>query len=347
MKINSSLNRIAEFFLIISATWFLSACNSAMFDSSVDENGKKVAVDNQPATKVKKKKVKKVATPKVTTDAALETEDAETQAKSEEVAKVFSQELQAGQVKPYIPDPSDKVGNAGSTGTLLPTVKALEGKENNSPLAKITVQDVINGNVDLDKINNTENKDVVQTTTSVQENLPEPYIPNEVPPSPQDLQPIAKVGESIEVLNTNNENNVAALSSAAKCESDEAANASQVAFELATQQAARLKHEEGPIYIAPTIVSDSLSDCVTDVSGAINQSLKSNGLKTVVGSSVRVAQNSGSAAVIPPLIRACKQTGIPLLNVSVIRHIGQKTVITIRNIRVKDGITLVQNTTQL
>lgn len=344
MKIKSKTNRIAKFFLILSATWLLSACNSAMFDSSVDANGKKVVVEKQPTTIVKKKKVKKPTAPK--TETALETDDAETLAKSEEVAKAFSQELQAGQIKPYIPDPSDKVGNADNVGTLLPTVKALEGKENTSPLSKITVQDVIKGNVSLNNINGSENKDTAQAGTEVQQNLPQPYIPDEAT-SPQDLQPIAQVGESIEVLNTNNENNVAALSATAKCESEASENASQVAFELASQQAARLKNEEGPIYVAPTIVSDSLTDCVTDVSGAINQSLKSNGLKTVVGSGVHVAQNSGSAAVIPPLIRACKQTGIPLLNVSVIRHIGQKTVITIRNIRVKDGITLVQNTTQL
>ena len=344
MKINSKTNRIAEFFLILSATWLLSACNSAMFDSSVDANGKKVVVEQQTTTKIKKKKVKKPTAQK--TEAALETEDAETLAKGEEVAKAFSEELQAGQVKPYIPDPSDKVGNADNVGTLLPTVKALEGKENTSPLSKITVQDVIKGNVSLNNINGSENSDIDPTNADSKLNLPKPYIPDEAA-SPQDLKPISQVGETIEVLNTNNESNVAALSSTAKCQSEAAESASQVAFELASKQAERLKNEEGPIYIAPTIVSDSLTDCVTDVSGAINQSLKSNGLKTVVGSGVNVAQNSGSAAVIPPLIRACKQTGIPLLNVSVIRHIGQKTVITIRNIRVKDGITLVQNTTQL
>lgn len=314
-----------------------------MFDSSVDANGKKVIVQQQPTAKVIKRKPKKITAAK--TETALETEDTDTQAKSEEVAKAFSQELQAGQVKPYIPDPSDKVGNADNVGTLLPTVKALEGKENTSPLSKITVQDVIKGNVSLDNIEGKEEQNAAQTSAESQVNLPQPYLPVEA--SPQDLQPIAQVGETIEVLNTDNENNVAALSATAKCDSESASNATQVAYDLATSQAERLKNEEGPIYIAPTIVSDSVSDCVTDVSGAINQSLKSNGLKTVVGSRVHVAQNSGSAAVIPPLIRACKQTGIPLLNVSVIRHIGQKTVITIRNIRVKDGITLVQNTTQL
>ena len=60
-----------------------------------------------------------------------------------------------------------------------------------------------------------------------------------------------------------------------------------------------------------------------------------------------VSQNTGSSALIPALVRACRQKGIRLLNVSIVRHIGHKTVITIRNIRVKDGITLVQNTTQI
>lgn len=228
MKINSKTNRIAEFFLILSATWLLSACNSAMFDSSVDANGKKVVVEQQ-TPKVTKKKVKKPTAPK--TEAALETEDADTLAKSEEVAKVFSEELQAGQVKPYIPDPSDKVGSADNVGTLLPTVKALEGKENTSPLSKITVQDVINGNVSLNNINGSENSDAVQTDADNKQNLPKPYIPEEAA-SPQDLKPIAQVGESIEVLNTNNENNVAALSSTAKCQSEAAESASQVAFTI-------------------------------------------------------------------------------------------------------------------
>ena len=341
MKTNSSL--IAKFFIAITAGWLLSACSSSMFDSSVDANGKKVIVQQQPTAKVKKRKPKKITAAKPET--ALDTEDADNVAKSEEVAKAFSQELQAGQVKPYIPDPSDNVGNAENVGTLLPTVKALEGKENSSPLSKITVQDVIKGNVSLNNIDEKDEKSADKATAESQVNLPQPYLPAQT--SPQDLQPIAQVGETIEVLNTDNDNNVAALSATAKCDSEAASNATQVAYDLASSQADRLKNEDGPIYIAPTIVSDSVSDCVTDVSGAINQSLKSNGLKTVVGTRVHVAQNTGSATVIPPLIRACKQTGIPLLNVSVIRHIGQKTVITIRNIRVKDGITLVQNTTQL
>ncbi len=344
MKKHSSITRIAQLFLVISSAWMISACSTNMFDSSVDSNGKKVIADKPASQKVKRKKVKKAP---VKTATALEEQDAEAQEKSEEVAKAFSNEIQSGQIKPYIPDPSDKVGNAENVGTLLPTVKALEGKENNSPLSKITVQDVIKGNVSLNNINNSNSE---ANTAQVAQNdeqsaLPQPYIPDVE--SPQDLKPIAQVGDSIEVLNTNNEENVAALASAAKCNSESSENATQVAYELATSQATRLKNEEGPIYIAPTIVSDSVSDCVTDVSGAINKSLKQNGLKTVVGGGVNVAQNSGSSAVIPPLIRACKQTGIPLLNVSVIRQIGQKTVITIRNIRVKDGITLVQNTTQL
>ena len=87
---------------------------------------------------------------------------------------------------------------------------------------------------------------------------------------------------------------------------------------------------------------------VSDISPVIDRAFSQNGILTVEGAGVNVsAQNAGSATLIPSLIKACKQSGIPLLNVSVVRSIGVKTVITIRNIRVKDGITLAQNTTQL
>ena len=124
--------------------------------------------------------------------------------------------------------------------------------------------------------------------------------------------------------------------------------AEEVAYKIAVSQAPRLKNETGPVYIARTVVPDEYTGCVSDISPVIDRAFSQNGILTVEGAGVNVsAQNAGSATLIPSLIKACKQSGIPLLNVSVVRSIGVKTVITIRNIRVKDGITLAQNTTQL
>ena len=96
------------------------------------------------------------------------------------------------------------------------------------------------------------------------------------------------------------------------------------------------------------MIPSDMSDCVKDVSSAISVAFRAQGLEVVQATNVEVAQNQGSSTVIPSLVRACKSSGIPLLNVSVLRVIGgEKHAITIRNIRVKDGITLVQNTNSL
>lgn len=256
--------------------------------------------------------------------------------------------MQAGVVKPYVPDG----GKDQAEGSLLPVLNDLKEKENSSPLASVSVKDVVQGNVDLNNLNQDQN---ATTNVETQSKVPQSFVPEEN--TPQDLTKLEKEdnatavnSQEVEIANSNEESTLESLQSApvnSKCGTANTSNAAQIAYKIAVGQAQRLKNEQGPVYIAPTVVPDSVSDCIGDLSGAIRQALNSAGIETVVGAGVDVSQNAGSSAVIPSLVRACRQSGIPILNVSVIRHIGPKTVINIRNMRAKDGITLVQNTSQL
>ena len=344
MKSNSNLLKLITISAAISCTSLLSGCSSDLFDSSVGPDGKK-NIDVQTTNVQTKKTVKrKPQKPAVQQPQALE--ESENSDISENVARSFNEDVKAGVVKPYVPEAQE------NTGTLLPTIESLKGKTNDNPLAKITVDDVLSGNVSLNNINNTnpENSSTQESGSNVQVSLPAAFEPRD---TPQNLKPISEVASvaapQVEVVDSlDNQSIKNSLGSATRCSNDESSEkAQQTTYNLAGQQASRLKNESGPVYIAPTVITGSVSSCIRDLSPVINQAFKQNGVQTVVGTGVDVSQNSGSSTVIPSLIRACKQNGIPLLNVSVVRTIGQKTVITIRNIRVKDGITLVQNTTQL
>lgn len=338
MKKNSSLLVTLFAGSLFFASQILVGCSSNIFDSSVGPDGKTTLVNN--TNKVTKKKT---VPQKNTTVKRNQAPTVNEKQKSQQVAQAFDTELKAGVVKPYVPE------NNQQAGTILPTIDVLKGKEINSPLAKVSVQDVVNGNVDL---NNLQNNQQVALTNNDQTDLPEPFEPEDTPQNLSPLQSAEQNTQNLEeqtiaIINSSNEQNVADLGVDAKCGTANASHAAEVAYNTAAKQANRLANEVGPIYIAPTVIPDSVSDCVKDVSPAIKQALSQGNIQTVIGSGVNVQQNSGSSTVIPALIRACKRTGIPLLNVSVVRHIGTNTVITIRNIRVKDGITLVQNTTPL
>ncbi|MBQ8024160.1 MAG: hypothetical protein IJ254_07850 [Succinivibrio sp.] len=324
----------------------LTACNTYYFDSSVGPDGQTVKTEQvKTHKKSANKNNKKTVTNKKKTQSTVKPED---KAKSDLVAKAFNQEMQAGVVKPYVPE-----GSAAQTeGSLLPVLNELKDKENSSPLASVSVKDVVQGNVDLNKLNQDQNSNNnVETQTKV----PQAFVPEEN--TPQDLNKLEKDenantdnSQEVEIANSNEESTLESLQSApssSKCGTANTSNAAQIAYKIALGQAQRLKNEQGPVYIAPTVVPDSSSDCIGDLSGAIRQALNSAGIETVTGAGVDVSQNSGSSTVIPSLVRACRQSGVPILNVSVIRHIGPKTVINIRNMRAKDGITLVQNTSQL
>lgn len=335
--------------LSISALFLaLTGCNSNFFDSSVGPDGAPVVQTQQPK-KVKTVKRKRTVKKKPAVQTAKETKAAE------QVAKAYKEELKAGEIKPYIPEESDLQNQS----LILPTIDGIQEKsERSTALNKVGLSQVVNGKVDLNKLQAQEQEDT-QEDNSQDNTLQE--VKTQITTSDttvasdtttESLQESEDTEEEPETLVLNNDAqsliDQEKIDLKAKCGKLNTANIKQVVYKLAYEQANRLKNDKGPIYIAPTVIPSDMSDCVKDVSSAISVAFRAQGLEVVQATNVEVAQNQGSSTVIPSLVRACKSSGIPLLNVSVLRVIGgEKHAITIRNIRVKDGITLVQNTNSL
>ena len=336
--------------LSISALFLaLTGCNSNFFDSSVGPDGAPVVQTQQPK-KVKTVKRKRTVKKKPAVQTAKETKAAE------QVAKAYKEELKAGEIKPYIPEESDLQNQS----LILPTIDGIQEKsERSTALNKVGLSQVVNGKVDLNKLQAQEKEEETQEDDNEDNTLQEvtPQITTSDTTVASDnttdtLQDSEDTEEEPETLVLNNDAqsliDQEKIDLKAKCGKLNTANIKQVVYKLAYEQANRLKNDKGPIYIAPTVIPSDMSDCVKDVSSAISVAFRAQGLEVVQATNVEVAQNQGSSTVIPSLVRACKSSGIPLLNVSVLRVIGgEKHAITIRNIRVKDGITLVQNTNSL
>lgn len=314
----------------------LTACNNYYFDSSIPPEEQQAIVENIESKQNIKTVKKSKKTAKKTTAKATETSS-----------------VQAGVIKPYVADEPVKTD---TQGTLLPTIEGLKSKENKSSLSNVTIKDVVNGNVNLNELNRQDSasNQNSNSTLKLPENSAFTLDDNASDNSLNHMQNLKDTNaetqpDEIEILNTQ-DNALSSLSVSSKnkkCGSINTADASATAYEIVKAQALRLHNETGPIYIAPTVIPDDLTDCLTDLSGSIRQALAQSGIQTVSSKGIAVSQNSGSSSMIPSLVRACRQAGIPLINVSVIRHIGPNIVINIRNMRAKDGITLVQNTTQL
>lgn len=335
--------------LSISALFLaLTGCNSNFFDSSVGPDGAPVVQTQQPK-KVKTVKRKRSVKKKPAVQTAKETKAAE------QVAKAYKEELKAGEIKPYIPEESDLQNQS----LILPTIDGIQEKsERSTALNKVGLSQVVNGKVDLNKLQAQEQEDTQEDNSqdnTLQEVKPQITTSDTTVASDtttESLQESEDTEEEPETLVLNNDAqsliDQEKIDLKAKCGKLNTANIKQVVYKLAYEQANRLKNDKGPIYIAPTVIPSDMSDCVKDVSSAISVAFRAQGLEVVQATNVEVAQNQGSSTVIPSLVRACKSSGIPLLNVSVLRVIGgEKHAITIRNIRVKDGITLVQNTNSL
>lgn len=335
--------------LSISALFLaLTGCNSNFFDSSVGPDGAPVVQTQQPK-KVKTVKRKRTVKKKPAVQTAKETKAAE------QVAKAYKEELKAGEIKPYIPEESDLQNQS----LILPTIDGIQEKsERSTALNKVGLSQVVNGKVDLNKLQAQEQEDTQEDNSqdnTLQEVKPQITTPDTTVASDtttESLQESEDTEEEPKTLVLNNDAqsliDQEKIDLKAKCGKLNTANIKQVVYKLAYEQANRLKNDKGPIYIAPTVIPSDMSDCVKDVSSAISVAFRAQGLEVVQATNVEVAQNQGSSTVIPSLVRACKSSGIPLLNVSVLRVIGgEKHAITIRNIRVKDGITLVQNTNSL
>ena len=335
--------------LSISALFLaLTGCNSNFFDSSVGPDGAPVVQTQQPK-KVKTVKRKRTVKKKPAVQTAKETKAAE------QVAKAYKEELKAGEIKPYIPEESDLQNQS----LILPTIDGIQEKsERSTALNKVGLSQVVNGKVDLNKLQAQEQEDTQEDNSqdnTLQEVKPQITTSDTTVASDtttESLQESEDTEEEPEALVLNNDAqsliDQEKIDLKAKCGKLNTANIKQVVYKIAYEQANRLKNDKGPIYIAPTVIPSDMSDCVKDVSSAISVAFRAQGLEVVQATNVEVAQNQGSSTVIPSLVRACKSSGIPLLNVSVLRVIGgEKHAITIRNIRVKDGITLVQNTNSL
>ena len=335
--------------LSVSALFLaLTGCNSNFFDSSVGPDGTPTVQTQQPK-KVKTVKRKRTVKKKHAVQSAKETKVAE------QVATAYKEELKAGQIKPYVPEESDLQNQS----LILPTIDGIQEKsERSTALNKVGLSQVVNGKVDLNKLQAQEQEDTQEDNSqdnTLQEVKPQITTSDTTVASDtttESLQDSEDTEEEPETLVLNNDAqsliDQEKIDLKAKCGKLNTANIKQVVYKIAYEQANRLKNDKGPIYIAPTVIPSDMSDCVKDVSSAVSAAFKAQGLEVVQSTNVEVAQNQGSSTVIPSLVRACKSSGIPLLNVSVLRVVGgDKHAITIRNIRVKDGITLVQNTNSL
>ncbi len=122
--------------------------------------------------------------------------------------------------------------------------------------------------------------------------------------------------------------------------------ASGLARSLIAELAGRLRSEQGKIFVGPTIIDREYEDCVSDLSSAIQDGLVGNASFEVVPATTNlnniIAQNIGSATILPSMIHQCRAADIPYLVVSQIRKTGDKAALTLRIIRTTDGITLNQ-----
>ena len=132
-----------------------------------------------------------------------------------------------------------------------------------------------------------------------------------------------------------------------QCQDLIADNVEAIAQKLTLRISSRLNIESAATYIAPTTIPSSYQECVGDLKNTIKDALilaKSPLIPLQSGASDErlISQNVGSSTLIPQLIRICRQHQIPYLVVSSIREIGGKPALTIRAVRVKDGVTLAQ-----
>ncbi|MGN0915520.1 MAG: hypothetical protein ACI4NE_04105 [Succinivibrio sp.] len=314
-----NLNKI----IFLSAALTLCGCNSSFFDSDVTPNANKIEdTSSKPpkkaAEKPKKKpvKIKPVIHKDTEADKLL----------SESIADQYSNELKAGVVKPFVPDDA-------STSTLLPKVEGLKEKnETTNPLTSVSIKDVIEGKVDLNKLQHEKaeaalNQNTEQPDSSAEDSLLLSSVIEEK--ADEKTVEIDGISNSIsEKCSTLNDRALTTVSS------------------LASTQASRLNSADTPIFVAHTVISSSNQDCLKDLSATVRKVYEQHGLKTI-SANLNVSQSNGSSVEIPALIRACRQYGIPVLNISVIRESHGKVMVNLRNIRVKDGITLVQGTAEI
>lgn len=136
------------------------------------------------------------------------------------------------------------------------------------------------------------------------------------------------------------------ISNQRSCSTSLNAEATGLSRALIKELASRLRSEGGDIYIAPTIIDREYQDCIRDLSPAMQDGLAGSQSFTVVPATTNlsniISQNRGSATILPNLIHQCRAASIPYLAVSQIKKTGDKAALTLRIIRIEDGITLSQ-----
>ena len=120
-----------------------------------------------------------------------------------------------------------------------------------------------------------------------------------------------------------------------------------IAPNLASVLCSKLNVETGKIYVAPTVIPSEYADCLTDVSSSVKAGIQKTGKFAVTGSGQASTVQNYGPRIIPELVRACRRDSIPYLAVSSVHKIGGKPALTIRIIRVSDGVTLTQRYQQL
>ncbi len=125
-------------------------------------------------------------------------------------------------------------------------------------------------------------------------------------------------------------------------------NAKSAVYELTKQIEERVRVTSGKIYIASTIIPDQYIDCIGDLSDVIKTALASSTkFEVLEGQEAKylnlVAQNKGSASVIPLIIREARAKEIPYVATAIVRVIGKSPVVTVRFIKALDGVTLSQS----
>lgn len=308
--------------LIFAASASLCAGCASFFDTNTATGGKKVSFQEDMKAKKAKQKPKAKAVHKT-----KQIEDTESSKLGNDIEKTLSTELKAGVVKPYVPD--DRSNNQ----SLLPHVSSLEGREASNELNKVSMKDVLEGKVDLNKLYEQEHSQD-DKSTQVQEQKLTPFVDGGS--NEEDIA--SAVNQSVEGLSQE---------SSKTCHLVDSSVAQNKAYTIATAQAKRISPDLGTIYVAPTIVPEELHECITDLSKPISTALNENSHKAISSGKLRISQNQGSSTLIPSLVRACRQNNVPLLNVSIIRKTGSKYMLNIRNIRVHDGITIVQTSQAL
>lgn len=121
-------------------------------------------------------------------------------------------------------------------------------------------------------------------------------------------------------------------------------SATTAAADITTNLVKRYNGPHEYIYVAPTLIPDEYIDCISDLSGTINNAIKNiNRFRAVENDKLNISYQAYSPTFIPSLIRECRKANIPYLVISQIKNMGNKPALNIRFIRVNDGITIFQN----